>query len=186
MWKNSKQRDNRVAGYEYVGLDYREPEATLRGDAHALPLKDNSVDFAISLAVLEHVQHPILAVQEIGRVLRHGARFVGSVAFLQPFHDYSYSHLSHLGIFTILSSCKFEVEVVAPSKEYSVLIANSRQLFRQMNRKYSKMLVQPLIFLHKLWWKYKPIVPSNRALSDIIRMQKFAGSQHFVARKKMD
>lgn len=172
------------AGYDYLGLDYREPEATLRGDAHALPIKDNSVDICVSLAVLEHLQHPHIAVQEVFRVLKPGSRFIGSVAFLQPFHDYSYHHLSHLGVYSLLKSSGFEVEAVAPCGDYSVLVANSRQLFRQMDRKYSKMLIKPLMYLHKLWWHYKPIVPRDKNLTEIRRVQKFSGVQQFVARKK--
>jgi SAM-dependent methyltransferase len=172
------------AGYEYCGIDYREPEATLRGDAHALPLQDNSIDIVMSLAVLEHLRHPQLAVQEIERVLKPGGRFVGSVAFLHPFHDYSYNHLSHLGMYNLLATASFEVEVVAPCRDYSVLMANAHQLFRQMNRKYSIMLVKPLVYLHKMWWKLKPIVPGDEKLTEIKRLQKFSGGQHFVARKR--
>ncbi len=172
------------SGYDYLGLDFREPKATLRGDAHALPIKDDAIDLCVSLAVLEHLQHPQIAIQEVYRVLKPGSRFIGSVAFLQPFHDYSYQHLSHLGIYSLLKTAGFEVEAVAPCADYSVLVANSRQLFRQMNRKYSKMIIKPIIHLHKLWWRFNPIVPGDKNLTDIRRIQKFSGVQQFVARKK--
>ena len=43
------------AGYEYVGLDFKSPQADVLGDAHSLPFKEQSFDFVISLAVLEHL-----------------------------------------------------------------------------------------------------------------------------------
>ncbi len=87
-------------------------------------------------------------------------------------------------MYSLLVDNGFEVEALAPSREYSVLVANARQLFRQMNRKRSKLLVKPLIALHKLWWKYNPIVPGDPELTNTKRLLKFTGSQHFVATKK--
>lgn len=170
-------------GYHYLGIDYREDEATLRGDAQALPLKNESIDFALSMAVLEHIPHPEIMIKEAFRVLKNGGVFLGSVAFMQPFHDNSYLHFSHLGVYRALQDAGFEIIAVAPSREYSVLIANGRQLFRKMNRRLVRMVMAPTISLHKLWWKYNPIVPHDLKLSEIRRLQKFSGAQHFVAFK---
>ena len=51
-----------------------------RGDAHALPLADASVDRARTDRVLQHVADPVAAVADIARVLRPG----GVVAFAEP------------------------------------------------------------------------------------------------------
>jgi len=51
-----------------------------RGDAHALPLADASVDRARTDRVLQHVADPGAAVADIARVLRPG----GVVAFAEP------------------------------------------------------------------------------------------------------
>ena len=170
-------------GYHYLGLDYREQDATILGDAQALPFLDNSIDFALSMAVLEHIPHPQVMIQEAFRVLKHGSVFLGSVAFMQPFHDNSYFHFSHLGMYKALQDAGFEVIAVAPSQEYSVLIANGRQLFRKMNRNLVRTIMAPTISLHKMWWKMNPIAPNNPNLSEIRRLQKFSGAQHFVALK---
>jgi len=49
------------------------PTSILVADAHALPFKDESVDYVLSLAVLEHLRNPFNAGQEMFRVLRRGA-----------------------------------------------------------------------------------------------------------------
>lgn len=56
------------------------------GDIHHLPLADDSVDAIICLAVLEHVENPILAVSEMKRVLKPGGYLLVYVPFLYYYH----------------------------------------------------------------------------------------------------
>jgi SAM-dependent methyltransferase len=51
------------------------------GDIHALPLPDNSVEAIICSSVIEHVENPIKAVEEVYRVLKPG----GYAYFYAPF-----------------------------------------------------------------------------------------------------
>ena len=46
----------------------------LRADAQQLPLRDETVDAAVSIAVLQLIPDPAAALREIARVLRPGAR----------------------------------------------------------------------------------------------------------------
>jgi arsenite methyltransferase len=46
----------------------------LRADAQRLPLRDNTVDAVVSLAVLQLVPNPAAALGEMARVLRPGGR----------------------------------------------------------------------------------------------------------------
>src|SRR4030095_14421423 len=104
-----------VAGFHWMGLDYSASEAPILGDAHALPFETESIEFVLSLAVLEHIQHPAVAIQEINRVLKRGGLYLGTVAFLEPFHGNSYYHHTHLGTFNSLRLGGFDVERVAPN-----------------------------------------------------------------------
>lgn len=70
-----------------LGVDISEPMLTravcneagpqvgfIRADAQRLPLRDNTVDAVVSLAVLQLIPNPAAALGEIARVLRPGGR----------------------------------------------------------------------------------------------------------------
>jgi SAM-dependent methyltransferase len=88
-------------GATYVGIDYTSERADLLADGHAIPFRDGTFDVVLSYAVLEHLYHPFLAVQEVARVLRPGGVFVGTVSQGEPFHD-SYFHHTAFGLLTVL------------------------------------------------------------------------------------
>jgi 2-polyprenyl-3-methyl-5-hydroxy-6-metoxy-1,4-benzoquinol methylase len=110
-------------GYTYYGVDYEGEAAMDLVDAHALPYADDTFDLVIAIAVLEHLAMPLQAVREVFRVLRPGAYFVGTAAFLEPYHDLSYFHMSHLGVWFLLMSGGFEVEVISPIAKWDVMRA---------------------------------------------------------------
>ena len=82
-------------GGEWIGVEPFEGGAhTVIGDAQNLPFINNSFDVAIMDAVLEHIPEVDKAIKEVARVLKPGGIFVGYVAFMECFHEISYSHLS--------------------------------------------------------------------------------------------
>jgi len=93
-----KEKNNRYEpSHEWIrsylkNVDYKilDPVDTFNpdivGDIHSLPLEDNSVDAIICLSVLEHVKNPILATQEIYRVLKPGGYCFIYVPFLYYYH----------------------------------------------------------------------------------------------------
>lgn len=56
------------------------------GDIHHMPFQDDSLDAVICLAVLEHVENPIQAWQEIYRTLKPGGYAFIYVPFLYYYH----------------------------------------------------------------------------------------------------
>ena len=100
----------RERGLEAVGLDIRPSSGVdVLGDAHALPFGSSSFDGVLSMQVLEHLREPWLAVEEVARILRPGGWFVGSVAFLKPYHQ-SYFHRTHDGVRALLERAGLEAE----------------------------------------------------------------------------
>ena len=181
--RTSHREACRHAGFDYVGVDYSSVEAPILADAHALPFKDESFDFLLSIAVLEHIRFPFVALAEAYRVLKPGGRFLGNVAFLEPFHGDSFYHHTHLGTYNSLQEAGFTIERVAPMGKYPVLIAQARMaLFPKMPNLLSKSLAMPLQLLHVLWWKMGSLV-SAKSSSDN-RIKRTTASFTFIATKE--
>ena len=170
------------AGFIHVGLDYSSQEATINGDAHALPFEDESFEFILTVAVLEHLKYPMIAMREANRVLKPGGKIIGTVAFLEPFHGESYYHHSHLGIINTLTEGDFNIEHISPSSTWSVMFAQaSMGLFPKMPKIVSNILVLPLHLLSILWWKIGSIF-SDKA-TEKIRIRNTTGAFTFIAIK---
>jgi SAM-dependent methyltransferase len=58
----------------------------MTADIKQLPLKNESVDYIVNVAVLEHVPDPTMVIQEILRVLRPGGQIYCYFPFIQGFH----------------------------------------------------------------------------------------------------
>jgi SAM-dependent methyltransferase len=65
---------------------YPYPNVNLTCDIKALPLKDESVDMILNIAVLEHVPEPERVVDEIFRILKPGGVIYCFFPFMQGFH----------------------------------------------------------------------------------------------------
>src|SRR3990170_2653917 len=70
-------------GKEVITID-RFETADILGDAQSLPIKSSSTDLVLSIAVLEHLKEPAVAVGEMNRVLRKGGEVYIEIPFLQP------------------------------------------------------------------------------------------------------
>jgi len=105
-------------GYQVVALDIDPMDGVdVVADGHALPFRDNSFDAIVSFEVFEHLQRPWQVIEELSRVLKPGGCFVGSVAFLKPFHD-SYFHMTHKGVGALLEHGGFSMQKVYGGQDF--------------------------------------------------------------------
>jgi len=71
-----------------INLDlFKGDEVDIMGDAHCLPFRNESMDYVLLLAVLEHVQDPAKVECESYRVLKKGGVVYVEFPFLQPEHN---------------------------------------------------------------------------------------------------
>ncbi len=76
----------------FVGSDYKTMDfdsstgADIVGDIHKIPLKNESIDAVICSSVLEHVKNPVIAVNEIYRILKPGGKMFVHVPSTYPYH----------------------------------------------------------------------------------------------------
>jgi SAM-dependent methyltransferase len=173
------------AGFEWVGMDYdAASRATLLGDAHALPFQDESFEFVLSLAALHLFRFPWVVANEVHRVLKPGGMFLGSVAFLEPFHDGGYFHHTHLGALNLLQHAGFTVQRLAPSQDWTGLQAQaSMALFPRMPRPVIRAVMFPVEALHKLWWRAGRLATRNPNAAEDARIRNTTAAFAFVAAK---
>jgi SAM-dependent methyltransferase len=173
------------AGFECVGMDYDEASrATLLGDAHALPFQDESFEFVLSLAALHLFRFPWVVLHEVHRVLKPGGVFLGTVAFLEPFHDGGYFHHTHLGALNLLQHAGFSVQRLAPSEDWTGLQAQaSMALFPRMPRPVIRAVMFPVEALHRLWWRAGRLATRNPNASEEARIRNTTAAFAFVAAK---
>ena len=112
-------------GWHWVGVDIERAETlTAVTDGQQLPFATGTIDVVSTNQVLEHIRRPWLAIAETHRVLKPGGQLVGSVSFLEPFHD-SYFGFSHWAIADLLGSCGFEQIEIRPGTSAFVTISSA-------------------------------------------------------------
>ncbi len=159
----------------------KEDEGHIRAYGENLPFKDNSVDFVICNAVLEHVRDPKKIIDEIHRVLKSEGRMYADIPFIYPFHaaPCDYSRMTIAGFESLCG--KFEkIEsgmCLGPNSALAqFLVIYSQVLFKnkkikKIARNITKILVSPLKYFDSFLFK------NSEALS-------VAGGIYFYGRKK--
>jgi SAM-dependent methyltransferase len=171
-----------LAGFQYVGLDFQSIRASFLGDCHSLPFKNDSFEFILSVAVLEHIRFPHLMTKEAYRVLKPGGSFIGTVSFLEPFHGDSYYHHTHLGVYGSLSYAGFNIKAISPNPRWSGLRAQATMgLFPKMPHFAAMAFVWPLEIISRLWWKAGSLLGVEK--SQVDHLCRNAGSFVFIAEK---
>ncbi|MGG5208985.1 class I SAM-dependent methyltransferase [Chryseobacterium sp. MIQD13] len=88
-------------GEEFLNVDLLPYESVdVICDIENIPFKDNSVDYIINIAVLEHVPNPQKVISEIHRILKPGGKIYCFIPFMQPFHasPYDFQRFTYEGM----------------------------------------------------------------------------------------
>lgn len=76
---------NKAKKWITLNID-EEAKPDLYASIYETGLEDNFADVVICTEVFEHLEHPLLAMQEILRILKPGGTFIGSTPFLFKVH----------------------------------------------------------------------------------------------------
>ena len=110
-----------AAGGEWVGVEpFDGPAETVTASAEDLPFDDATFDVVVMDAVLEHIPNVAPALTEASRVLRPGGLFVGYVAFMECFHEISYSHLSFKAIEHLSTINGMKLEAIGGGARFGI------------------------------------------------------------------
>jgi SAM-dependent methyltransferase len=173
-----------VTGFQYVGIDYAGDGPDLLADAHALPFKDHSFDFVLSIAVLEHLAFPDVAMEEAFRVLKPGGIFIGTVAFLEPFHMDSYYHMTHLGTARVLENAGFEIVAMAPNSGWSGTRAQAEMtLFPGLPRAVKRNMTSAVTPISKAMWAFRRTMRKTDRTANLRRLVETTGGYRFVVKR---
>lgn len=192
------RRWTRDMGLNYFGSDVNpvpfDEELRVHGgpdfvsDAHFLPVRDGSVDLVYSSAVTEHLACPVLAFQNVFRVLKPGGYFLGNCSFLEIWHANSFFHMTPLGLIEVLTCAGFEIDYVWPERGYSVFEAAVRMAFRGPLR-----CVLPIaallsrLYKLQMWLRARKHQLTNTGFENpLMDEARVAGAVAFIARKPME
>lgn len=108
-------------GGTWVGVEPFEGGAhTVVADAENLPFENNSFEVVIMDAVLEHIPDVSKAFSEVGRILKKDGVFVGYVAFMECFHEISYSHLSFKALEHFASTNGMKLRTISGGQRFGI------------------------------------------------------------------
>ena len=86
--------------YSHVGVDiddgfYDSSHIDVIGSAYEVPVEDNAADALVSSQVIEHLNRPIDAIQEMARLLKPQGVLFLSFPFLYPIHAAPHDHMRY-------------------------------------------------------------------------------------------
>lgn len=185
-----------AAGGTWTGVEpFEGGNHTVVGDAEDLPFANDVFDVAIMDAVLEHIPDVGKAIAEVSRVLKPGGVFVGYSAFMECFHEISYSHLSFKALEHYASINGMKLEKIAGGSAFGIDY-HLRVLFYPLPFKWMRKILQHLIrFTFRMksklaYWglRYKRKMPvlEARELSELyykVECLRQSNGFNFVIRK---
>lgn len=145
-------------------------------DGIHIPYEENTFDIIFSRQVFEHVRHPDLLMKEIYRVLKPQGVFIGSVAYLEPFHSYSIFNFTPFGVVQVLSEAGFSGIQIRPGVDGLTLLV--RHMIKRPRRVFNFFLKNQSP-LNSLFGLCGLIFGLNPKQSNLLKIQ-YSGSIVFL------
>jgi len=134
-----------------LNIDVRiSPIVDVVGDAHGLPLKDNSIDSILCTQVFEHLLYPHTAMLEVARVLKPGGIAVISVPQTNELHEepFDFFRFTKYGLTCLANEAGLEViELIQRGGFWSVLSQSMIRYFIERCGGYQRKFANYIIWL---------------------------------------
>jgi SAM-dependent methyltransferase len=131
----------------YISLDIAaHPGVDIVGDIHKLAWRSGDFDTILMTEVLEHLQNPQRAVDEVHRLLKNGGKCILTTRFFHPYHadPHDYFRFTESGLMYLFG--RFENVEVRPlgNRIYTVWLS----MFHGRDSKLGRIIghLSPLIF----------------------------------------
>lgn len=136
---------------DYTGIDFN-PAADIQMDIsqERYPFNNNSFDYVICNAVLEHVKDDSFVLNEIYRVLKPGGTAYISIPFMQPFHADPDDFRRYTAEGLRLQLEKHGFKNIQPMEAYGTLLTVEYLIFAEFG-KYMQLKKR---FLNPFRWLY--------------------------------
>lgn len=114
--KNKRGKFNIHTSHKYDSLKYLNIDSSTEPDylssADNIPLPDKCVDFVLLIEVLEHLENPLIVLNEINRILKDNGKLFMSIPFLFPVHadPCDYQRYTEQGLINISNQTGYNIE----------------------------------------------------------------------------
>lgn len=129
----------RKPSIKWIGLDVENSQEVMQRtrkdadfrnfDGVNIPFPDEYFNLIFTRQVLEHVEKPFELINEICRVMKHGAYLVGSTSYLEAFHSLSTFNYTPHGFTVLLKDLPLEIVELRPGIDAVTL--NVTRLFNK-------------------------------------------------------
>lgn len=173
-----------------IGVDIKEGlGVNTVASVYELPFDNNQFDLVLCIAVLEHLENPQKAIQEMRRVLKIGGKIIVSVPFLFPIHDApgDYWRFTKFGLKKLFSEY-WEIEkLCAETNTQEMFAVLLQRLAYQTNLKFNRILKVFIFLIARLIQKMPNFIKT--VFGDITKKIKepeaFASGFFLVAKRKL-
>lgn len=172
-----------------IGLDIKSgPGVDVVGSVYKIPFEENKFEVVLCISVLEHLENPKLAIDEIRRVTKSNGIVIVSVPFIFPLHDVpgDYWRFTKFGLKHLFRDGWDILELKAESNIFETFAVLLQRLGYQTEMRLNKLMKIFVFLLARVLEKMPNIF--KEIYGDINRKFKepeaFASGFFLVARKK--
>jgi len=145
--------------WDYTGLD-------VIGDLRKLPFSDECFDYAVCIQTMEHISDPMIVTNEIGRILKPGARYYLSAPMTWHQHQkpYDFFRYTSFGFQHLIESSGMRVVEMRPWGGYFWVLSFNLQLMHywilpKPRNRWQRWLLMPFqIILHAIFFITLPLI----------------------------